>query len=162
MNRKLRVFLDTSALFAGIWSAEGGVRMILKLGEAGALQIVIGRQVLHEIDEVLQRKAPQLLPSLAVLLDRSRVDPASDPPNERVDSCKKLVSHPGDALNLAEAWNERVDYLVTLDREHFLDVPGLPEQLPFPLGTPGDFLAWYRSRLRGLPRIILTWRREQL
>ena len=29
MATKSRLFLDTSALFAGIWSAEGGARMLL-------------------------------------------------------------------------------------------------------------------------------------
>ena len=41
MPDRVRVFLDTSALFAGIWSASGGARMILKLGEADTIQLLI-------------------------------------------------------------------------------------------------------------------------
>ena len=145
-----RVFLDTSALFAGIWSPQGGARMILKLAEAGALQIVLGRQVLDEIDSVLRRKAPHLLPGLAILLDRCRVEVAIKPALETVEDCHRLVSHPGDALVLAEAWSAGVDYMVTLDREHFLGAPGLADQVPFSLGTPGDFLLWFRLGLNGL------------
>ena len=68
------------------------------------------------------------------------------------DQRQGYVEHPtGDARVLAEAWTCGMDYFVTLDKAHFLDNPGLvPEALPFQLGTPGDFLAWYRDRLRGL------------
>jgi predicted nucleic acid-binding protein len=72
MRSKPRLFLDTSALFAGIWSAQGGARMLLKLGEAGAVELLVSSQVLEEIEDVIRRKAAQLLPSLALLLDRSR------------------------------------------------------------------------------------------
>ena len=35
MGVELKVFLDTSALFAAVHSDTGGARLILKLGEAG-------------------------------------------------------------------------------------------------------------------------------
>ena len=53
------IFLDTSALFSGIWSATGGARMLLKLGEAQAIKLSVCSQVLTEIEGVLRRKAPQ-------------------------------------------------------------------------------------------------------
>ena len=60
MPAKVSVFLDTSALFAGIWSATGGGRMILKLGEAGAIRLLVCPQVLDEIESALRRKAPDM------------------------------------------------------------------------------------------------------
>jgi len=39
-----------------------------------------------------------------------------------------------------------VDYFVSFDREHLLGNPQV-ERLPFPMGTAGDFLAWYRAKL---------------
>lgn len=59
MPPRVSVFLDTSALFAGIWSAEGGARMILKLGEAGAIRLLVSPQVLAEAESALRRKAPE-------------------------------------------------------------------------------------------------------
>ena len=50
MPARISVFLDTSALFAGIWSAKGGSRMILKLGEAGVIRLLVSPQVLDEIE----------------------------------------------------------------------------------------------------------------
>jgi len=150
---KPRLFLDTSALFAGIWSAKGGARMLLKLGEADAVQLMVSSQVLHEIEEVIRRKAPQFLSTLAILIDCSRIIIVLASPEPLVEQCKVLVSHSGDARILADAWHNATEYLVTLDKVHFLDVTGLSSQLPFPIGTPGDCLTWYRGKLRGLQDI---------
>lgn len=147
MPEKVKVFLDTSALFAGIWSAEGGARMILKLGEAEAIRLLVSSQVLNEIEGVLRRKAPASLGLLAVLLDRSGVEIAPSPTPESVQQSEAITGHAGDAYVLAAAWLAKADYLVTLDRQHFLDNPAVRRATPFPIGTPGDFLAWYRNRL---------------
>lgn len=39
-----------------------------------------------------------------------------------------------------------VDYFVSFDRKHLVGNPRA-EALSFPIGTAGDFLAWYRERL---------------
>lgn len=147
MTQKARVFLDTSALFAGIWSGAGGARMILKLGEAEAIQIWVGPQVLKEAEAVVRRKAPAALPDLALLLDRSGVQVG--PPAKRaiLRRSRALINHPGDAHVLAEAWTAGVGFFVTLDREHFLENQPMRAEAPFQLGTPGDFLAWFCNSL---------------
>ncbi len=111
MPGKARVFLDTSALFAGIWSAEGGARMILKLGEAGVVSLLVSSQVLSEIKGVLRRKAPNSLRLLAVLLDRSGLETVPSPPPEFIQHIETLTGHPGNALVLATAWLSQVDFL---------------------------------------------------
>ena len=147
MPTRISVFPGTSALFASIWSAEGGARMILKLGEAGAIRLLVSSQVLEEMEGALRRKAPALLGLLAVLLDRSGVEIVPSPTPRRVEESRTLVGHPGDARVLAAAWEAYADYFVTLDREHFLENAALRDAVPFPMGTPGDFLAWYRAYL---------------
>jgi predicted nucleic acid-binding protein len=146
MATRVSAFLDTSALFAGIWSAEGGARMLLKLGETGAIRLLVSSHVLDEIERVLRRKAPDTLGQLAMILDRASVEVAPPPPAAVIRESQALISHPGDAQVLAAAWTARVDYLVTLDRQHFLNNLALRKALPFPVGTPGDFLAWYRRQ----------------
>ncbi len=147
-----RAFLDTSAVFTAIWSEEGGGRMILRLGEAGAVKIVLCRQVLVELERALRRKAPQALPLLAVLLDRARIEVGPEPDCEIRSSCQRFVTHAGDAAILAAAVGASADCFVTLDRQHFLQNPDLQRAVPFLVGTPGDFLAWYRKGL------ISAWR----
>jgi len=146
MAARISVFLDTSVLFAGIWSSEGGARMILRLGEAGAIRLLVAPQVLDEIEGALRRKAPDMLGLLALLLNRSGIEVVPVPSPEAVDQSRSLTNHVGDAQILAAAWAAAVDYFVTLDRVHFLDNPGMRAAVPFPLGTPGDFLIWYRER----------------
>lgn len=141
-----QAFLDTSALFAAIWSVEGGGRMVLRLGEAGAVQLVVSRQVLAELERALRSKAPDALPALAVLLDRIGVEVAPEPGREVLASCESLVAHAGDAVILAAAIASGADYFVTLDRQHFLENARLRQAVPFVVGTPGDFLVWFRGR----------------
>jgi len=147
MPKKVSAFLDTNALFAGVWSAEGGARMILKLGEAGAVRLLLSPQVLAEIEGALCRKAPGSLGLLALLLDRAGVEVVPSPAPEAVSQSRALTGHQGDAIVLAAAQSSGADYFVTLDRAHFLDNPALKSAVPFPIGTPGDFLAWYRERI---------------
>jgi len=111
MLTKARVFLDTSALFAGIWSASGGSRMILRLGELGAIRLLVSPQVLEEIERTLRRKAPNSLGTLALLLDRSRVEVVLSPPPRSVLKSPVLTGHLGDAQVLAAAWAAGSDRL---------------------------------------------------
>jgi predicted nucleic acid-binding protein len=147
MPTSVRVFLDTSALFAGIWSAEGGARMILKLGEAHAVRILVSPHVLQEAENVLRRKAPDLIGLLALLLDRSGVETVPTPLPDVVQECLALTGYTADALVLAAVKMTKADYFVTLDQEHFLKNDALKQAMLFPVGTPGDFLAWYRGRI---------------
>jgi predicted nucleic acid-binding protein len=121
--------------------------MILKLGEAGAVRLLVSPQVLAEIEGALRRKAPESLGLLALLLDRAGVEVVPSPAPEAVWQSRALTGHQGDAIVLAATQSSGADYFVTLDRAHFLDNPALKSVVPFPIGTPGDFLAWYRERI---------------
>jgi len=148
MPNRVKVFLDTRALFAGIWSSEGGGRMVLKLGEAGAVRLLVSPQVLGELEGALRRKAPQAMGALALILDRSRVEMTDPPPKEAVRDALTLIDHLGDARILAAGIVAGADYLITFDKQHFLENPAVKGAMPFPIGTPGDFLAWYREQLK--------------
>jgi len=140
-----RIFLDTSALFAGIWSDEGGARMLLRLGEAGAIELLISPRILVELQAALARKAPDTLPLAAVLLDRAAgtVVPAAD--EDHLQLADALITHRGDAAIVAAAWQATSDFLVTLDP---LENSSLIAGVPFVIGTPGDALAWIRAQFR--------------
>ena len=64
--------------------------MILKLGEAGAVQLWVSSQVLKELENVLRRKAANTLGSLTLILDRSGVNIA--PPQNRNFSKQAIAS----------------------------------------------------------------------
>jgi predicted nucleic acid-binding protein len=109
------VFLDTSVIFAAVLSRTGGVRKIFLLGEEGVLKLVIGPAVLRECDEVVRRKAPTSLSTLAQLLDIGWIKISPAPSKELVE-----VEYGPDAHVLAEAMRAGPDWFVTHNKEHFL------------------------------------------
>jgi predicted nucleic acid-binding protein len=136
------VFCDTSVLFAAVLSATGGSRLLLKLGEAGAIDVWVGPRVLAEVDDVLRRKA-----LMARLLDQARAQVAAAPSQEALQLATGAIDYGPDARVLAEAMGAGVSYLATLDRTHF------PDRIEGPLaslliGPPGACLAWIRDQLR--------------
>jgi predicted nucleic acid-binding protein len=80
-------------------------------------------------------------------LDRCNAINLPEPSQELVDECNQFVHHPGDAIVLAAAWKSEADYFITLDRRHFIENKALREAAHFYIGTPGDFLDWFRGLL---------------
>lgn len=145
MDAESRVFLDTSALFAAAISESGGARMILKLGEAGAVSLWVGPLVLNEAEAALAKKSPKSKAYFALLLDSANVQIGEPATPDALSLAASVVDYLPDAQVLAEALTVGVDYFVSLDKKHLLGNPRAG-RLPFPVGTPGDFLAWYRGR----------------
>ncbi len=137
--KSLRVFLDTSVLFAAVFSSTGGARKLFHLAEAGVLRLVAGPTVLREADEVVRRKAPASLPALAQLLDAGRVETSPAPTRNQVAGARQRVHYPPDARILAEAIRAKPDWFVTHDKEHFLNEKQ-ELKLAFAIGTPGDLI----------------------
>ncbi len=146
MTGKVSVFLDTSALFAAVYSTKGGAFEILALGQAEMLQILVSPQVLTEIEAAIRQKAPEILAELSLALDRSRLQVVAAP-SQMLKASQELIPYIPDAIVLAAAWEANTDYFVTLDKKHFLENDALRQAAPFLVGTPGDFLAWFRAQL---------------
>lgn len=142
-----RLFLDSSVLFAAIFSATGGARELLRLSSEGLLRLLVSGDVLAETERNLHTKAPKRLADLVGALALANVEIVAPPDSATVQQCQILVNYPNDAVVLAAAVAAEVDYFVTLDREHFLANNALRFAMPFPLGTPGDCLAWFREQL---------------
>jgi predicted nucleic acid-binding protein len=139
MKRSNRIFLDTSVIFAAILSESGGGRVLFRLGEAGVLQLIVGPNVLRECEEVVRRKAPATLPSLAYLLESGKVEITSRSPDEFIEQAKAIVAYEPDACVLAEAMAAEADWFITHDKAHFLDA-NLGANLTIHIGTPGDLI----------------------
>jgi predicted nucleic acid-binding protein len=137
--KSLRVFLDTSVLFAAVLSPTGGARKLFHLAEAGVLRLMVGPTVLSEADEVVRRKAMASRPVLAQLLDAGRVETSPAPTEIQVESARQYVQYAPDARVLAEAICAEPDWFVTHDKEHFLNQES-ESKLAFVIGTPGDLI----------------------
>ena len=141
-----RVFLDTSALIAGLVSPRGASNLILSLAEAAVITLVVSEEVLVEAERNLRARLPRAIPAYQRFLAACPIEKA-DPPDAAEVAAAAEIIHPKDAPILAAAMALRVDYLVTLDRKHFLDDPEVAHRSGLRIGTPGDFLAWLRARL---------------
>jgi predicted nucleic acid-binding protein len=140
MTRKNhKVFLDTSVVFSAILSPAGGARKLFLLGEAGFLTLIVGPNVLRECDDVVRRKSPSLLPTLAQLLSTGQVQTCDSPTAKNIEDARELVAYSPDARVLAEAMVAMPDWFITHDKEHFLKVRS-QINLPFQIATPGDLL----------------------
>ncbi len=150
MTVRAKVFVDTSVIFAAVFSPEGGSRFLFRLGEIDLLELWVGQSVLQEAEEVLRRKASHTLPELAILLNVVHVSTGGAPSDREIGQAKEFVNYLPDARVLAEALKIAPDWLVTLDRKHFIENPSLA-RLPFRIGTPGDFLEAFKQIINQTP-----------
>lgn len=119
-----------------------------------SLQLVISSDVVRELDVVMRRKLPEKLNLLLVALDTTIAHIEPTPASSWIEPLLPLVNYQNDGIVLAAALAAQVDFFVTLDRQHFLDNDPLRAALPFPIGTSGDCLAWYRRQFdQSLSRI---------
>ncbi|MGH7884895.1 MAG: PIN domain-containing protein [Thermodesulfobacteriota bacterium] len=147
MAKRIKVFLDTSALFSGIWSSTGGSRLILKLGEAELIELIISSQVLTEIENVIKRKAPNLLGNFVLLIDRSNIQIIPDIKESILPKLSDLIDNKGDEIIISTALNIKPDYFVTLDKSDFLENRELQKAINFLIATPGDFIKLWKENL---------------
>jgi predicted nucleic acid-binding protein len=144
---RANLFLDSSAVFAGVVSPSGAARALLLLAEAGVITTTISEQVIAETERALARKVPHALSYYREALRRAGVRIVHDPSVEEVQAHRNLISHPADVPIVLAAMKTRADYLVTLNRRHFIDDPEVAARSGLRIGTPGDALAWVRAQL---------------
>jgi hypothetical protein len=108
--------------------------------------LLVGSGVLKEAEEVMRRKAPELLGLLAQLLDEAGVEISKPPSASQQKKAQSMLSYSPDANVLAQAISANPDWFVSHDKAHFVGNPALDE-LPFKIGTPGDVIAWLREFL---------------
>jgi predicted nucleic acid-binding protein len=144
---KINLFLDSSALVAGIISPTGAARVLLLLAETGHITITISEQVVAESERAITRIVPRALGDLRKAILVSNVEIVRDPSPDEVVANSHLISHPPDAPILVAAMKAGVDYLVTLNRKHFIDDPNVARLSGLQIGTPGDTLSWVRGQI---------------
>jgi predicted nucleic acid-binding protein len=141
------IFFDSSALIAGVTSPSGAARALLFLAEAGRIAMTVSEQVITETERALARKAPQALPYYREALRSSNLRIVRDAGPEVVAATLDLSPHAADVPMLIAAKDAGVDYLVSLNRRHFIDDPAVAVRSGLRISTPGDALAWVKGCL---------------
>jgi predicted nucleic acid-binding protein len=141
------LFFDSSALFAGIVSASGASRALLVLAEAGQIAITVSEQVVAKTERAVARKFPRALPDFREAIRATGLQITRDPLPNEIEAYTDIIAHQADVPIVVAAMRVKTDYLVTLNRRHFIDEPAVADRSKLCIGTPGDALAWVRRRL---------------
>ena len=137
-TQKIKVFIDTNVLIAGVNSVTGASATILDLCEARVLQMVVSRQVLIEADRNFAAKFPQLVGRFRQFMHNLAPLMVEDPTPESMEKAATIIDRK-DAPILAAAENANVDFLITLDKRHFLN-PKTRQKVMLKVVSPVEFL----------------------
>jgi len=143
--KRWKVFLDTSALIAGVISPTGAAREVLRLCEARVVELILSRQVLTEADRNISGKLPAILTDYRALLKSLAPLVVEDPAQHLVTEAGRVINYK-DAPILAAALEADVDYLVSWDTRHF-HTQSVKSFGRFNVVTPGEFLRDFRRAL---------------
>jgi predicted nucleic acid-binding protein len=142
-KQRPKVFLDTSALIAGIASSKGAARAVLQLAEIGLIELIVSRQVIVEADRNIEEKLPEMLNEYRGFIKLLAPVLVDDPLQK--DIAKYLtVINPDDAPILASAVISDADFLVTWDKRHFIG-KNIRIHSSLKIVTPGEFLKHFRK-----------------
>lgn len=142
-RQRLKVFLDSSALIAGVASTKGAARAVLQLAEIGLIELIVSRQVIVEADRNIEEKLPEMLSEYRGFIKLLAPVLLDDPLQK--DVAKYLtVINPNDAPILASAVISGADFLVTWDKKHFIS-KNIRVHSGLKIVTPGEFLRHFRA-----------------
>lgn len=111
----------------------------------GEIGLVMSPLVFEEVKRNLQSKAPEVVADLAILRDAvafELVQPARNDIEAAMQYCAAK-----DAPIVAAAKLAVVDYLVSLDRQHLVDVTDVATGSGLNIVLPADLLGVIRSRI---------------
>ena len=113
---KKTAFLDSSVLFTATNSPSGGSSKLFTLK---SIELITSKFVLVEVERNVRKKLQSHHLERFFML-ASKLTILKHMPNDKLISKAKKVIVEKDAVILAEAKNTKTNFLVTLDRKHFL------------------------------------------
>ena len=136
-NLKIKVLFNASVVLSGLRSPNGGSGKLLQLIDQGRIDGQISEIIL---DEILRHHKKLGISKRVVENNVHRLfsDILNAPNDKIVSTYKKVVVDEGDCHVLASCEEEKVKYLVTLDKKHLLVLKGKIKHLE--IYTPGELL----------------------
>lgn len=142
-KQRLKVFLDTSALIAGVASSRGAARAVLQLAEIGLIEVIVSRQVIVEADRNIEEKLPKMLNEYREFMELLAPVLIDDPRQKEVERFLKVINY-DDAPILASAVGSGADFLITWDKKHFIG-KNIHIHSNLKIVTPGEILKYFRK-----------------
>ena len=114
---KVKVFVDSSVLFAATLSSTGAASELLKYGFLGAVDLSFSNYVFVEVERDLWRKRPDKIDVFRFI--QGRITNVINPPADLVRTIAQSIE-PEDAPIVAAAITAGAEYLVSHDQKHLL------------------------------------------
>ena len=137
----LKVLIQSSALFSAILSAKGGSRAILDLGKQGRIQLYTSQDIIDEVKENLHQDYPEYFNQIDMFVKNYNLEIYSKLSDKEALRFKTgYIDDPDDVHVVAVADKLDIDYLISLDKKHFLQNTQLAKKLDIRIVSPGEFL----------------------
>lgn len=133
-----KVFLDASVIIAGLYSPTGGSALVLKLIEKNVMIGSTSRAVLGEVQRNVVKKLPQKIKFYTELINSSKITVLDYPDKKDVSPWYDIIEAK-DAHVLASCVKSKADFLVTLDRKHFM-LSDVQKEVPFKIVAPKELI----------------------
>ncbi|MDP2951656.1 MAG: putative toxin-antitoxin system toxin component, PIN family [bacterium] len=141
-NLSNKIFIDAKVFIAAALSPTGGSFRLINEAVSYGFSLFASQYVFEEVFENIKQKFPEKILELKHLLSLTSVELLKSPTQKEVENAFLLV-HPKDAPIIATAIKNKMDFLITLDKEHFLKNPSKKVPTFLKILTPGDFLQKY-------------------
>jgi predicted nucleic acid-binding protein len=144
-RNRIRLFLDSNVLTAGIVSTWGLDKAALSLCAAGICQLVLAAAVRDEVEENLLVyaehlpiiEADGLIDGYRRLIDLTKPEIVPYPSKELVRTSRQLIRHEADVPVLLSAMASKPDWLLTHNIKHF--TKAVAERTSLRIATPAQF-----------------------
>lgn len=138
--KKSKLFIDASVFIAASASQQGGSSALFRIGQKGLFTLVTTQLILIESELNIKAKlSREALLNFYKLIAKTPF--ILQPPVTLAEKIKYYdIIHQKDAHVLAAALQGNCDYLITLDRKHFMTTKIQQTNFPIKILTPGDFL----------------------
>ena len=134
------IFLDANVYFSGFFSKEGASRVVLELARRGKVTLLASELVLREAGRNLSLKTnKKTVDDFHHFLKETKIRVVPPPEEKELKPYEDCI-HPKDVPILTAAVKAKADFLVTLDRRHFMTDKVLACAGEMKILTPGDFL----------------------
>ena len=144
-RERVRLFLDSNVLTAGIVSTWGLDKAVLSLCAARICRLVLAEAVRDEVEENLlirlsgleTAEANRVLDDYARLIALMKPEVVPYPGQEEVNASRHLIRHAADVPVLLSAITSRPDWFLTHNAKHF--TPAVAERTGLRFATPVEF-----------------------
>ena len=134
------VFIDANVYFAAFYSDTGASALILDYASHGKITVFASKLVLREADRNLRKKSsPAKLKAFHRFLQQTKIK-IVPPPEEAALKPYEEIIHPKDLPVLGAAVASGADFLITLDRKHFLTAKVTDKLKKIKILTSADFV----------------------